>query len=241
MDVLDLGSPVADLKRAERDIYLHHWAPWLEARRVLEVGCGVGRMTMPWLDRGAHVLGCDGDLTSLQRLVHHAAGRRGAVDVAWTSARNLPSNAYDFEAIVACEVLCYLPDAATIMADLAQRLRPGGTLLVSWEAPYGWAVAEDAPAGSLAEAMGGAGILAKPGDRWVRTVEDDELTNMLEQAGLQPVLMERTHYLTSGPLERCMPTNVSLEEILAAEAACRDHPVWRPLHRIWTAAATRER
>ncbi|MFT7521608.1 MAG: hypothetical protein ACI9MC_003759, partial [Kiritimatiellia bacterium] len=31
MDFLDLGSPCNHLKRAERDLYLHHWKEWLDA------------------------------------------------------------------------------------------------------------------------------------------------------------------------------------------------------------------
>jgi 2-polyprenyl-3-methyl-5-hydroxy-6-metoxy-1,4-benzoquinol methylase len=238
MDFLDLDSPAYDLKRAERDLYLSEWRAWLGARRVLDVGCGIGRLTQTFLDRGATVVGVDGDLESLRRCAWHAAGRSGALELHWSSARRLPEAA-DFEVIVACEVLCYVPEAEEVLAELTRRLRPGGALLLSWEAPWGWATAEDAPAGGLDAALRGAGEISLPGDRWVRTVDRDELGAMLDRAGLEVRAIQATHYVPDGPLERCLDEDLDLERLLAIEAACRVHPVWAPLNRIWTATAVR--
>lgn len=238
MDFLDMHSPVYDLKRAERDLYLHEWKPWLGAKRVLDVGCGIGRMTHPFLDRGATVVGVDGDIGSLRRCAWHAAGRGGALDLHWSSARRLPEEG-DFDVVVSCEVLCYVPEAAEVLAQIARRLRPGGALLLSWEAPWGWATAEDAPSGALDHALRGAGVIDLPGDRWVRTVDRAELAGLLEGAGLEVRAIQPTHYGPDGPLERCLDLDLDLERLLAVERACRNHPVWAPLHRIWTATAVR--
>ena len=76
MDFLDLDSPAYDLKMAERDLYLSHWNPFLGgAERILDVGCGIGRFTTEFLDRGATVWGVDADLESLVRCAWHAAYR----------------------------------------------------------------------------------------------------------------------------------------------------------------------
>lgn len=240
MDFLAMDSPVFDLKRAERDLYLHHWGPWLRATRVLDVGCGIGRMSLPFLDRGATVVGVDGDLQSLRCFAGHAAGRAGRLDLRWTSASALPEEG-DFDVIIACEVLCYLPEAAAALRAMAERLRPGGALLLSWEAPYGWATAEDAPADAIEQALRGAGVIDLPGDRWVRTVTEVELRALLTDAGLEVGDVAPTHYTIDGPLERCLGDELSLEALLQTEAACRAHPVWRPLNRIWTAVAHRPR
>jgi len=238
MDFLDLGSPINDLKRAERDIYLHWYKPWLSARRVLDIGCGIGRLTHPFLDRGATVHGVDGDPRSLERCAWHAAGRPGRLALHWTSVHRLPDIA-PVDVAIACEVLCYVPDFEGALQQIVARLRPGGALLIAMEAPWGWATAEDAPASSIAEALRGAGVIDKPGDRWVRTVTEAELRASLESAGLRVELLIPTHYLPDGPLERCLDLEISLEEVLAAEQACREHPVWAPLNRIWTCAAIR--
>lgn len=96
MDFLDPQSPVADLKALEQALYLHHWAPWLGAvasprpPRVLDLGGGIGRFTMPCLDAGWDVELVDPDLESLRRAVWHAAGRLGRLDVSWTTGERLP-------------------------------------------------------------------------------------------------------------------------------------------------------
>jgi len=238
MDFLDEHSPVHALKKAERDLYLHAWSDALGAERVMDLGCGIGRLTQPFLDRDATVWAVDGDLMSLRRLVWHAAGRAGRLQVSWSSVHHLP-DVHDLDAIIAAEVLCYVPEAQRVLDQLAQRLRPGGHLLISWEAPYGWAASEDAPAEALELALRGEGVLDLPGDRWVRTVSDTTLTRMLEQAGLQVDAVTATHYTTDGPLERVLTSDLSLEDLLELEARCRAHPVWAPLNRIWTAQARR--
>lgn len=238
MDFLAEDSPVGALKLAERDLYLHHWRSALDAKRVLDLGCGIGRLTMPFLDRGATVVAVDGDLQSLQRLVWHAAGRPGRLQTHWASLAKLPDGG-DYDVIIAAEVLCYSPKASEILAELATRLRPGGHLLLSWEAPYGWAAAEDAPPASLDQALAEEGILDLEGDRWVHTVSEPTLRALLEEAGLEVIQVEPTHYAVDGPLERCLPDSLSLEELLDIEARCKAHPVWRPLHRLWTATARR--
>lgn len=238
MDVLDPNSPVWNLKRAERDLYLHHWAPWAGARRVMDVGCGVGRLLMPFLDRGADVWGVDADIESLRRCAWHAAGRPGRLDLHWSSVRRLPE-VRELDAIIASEVLCYVPEAAEVIGELVARLRPGGALLLSMEARWGWATAADAPHGAIEAALDGDGIVDVPGDRWVRTWEADELTALLTQAGLRVERMVPLFYTLDGPLEACLPDDLSLENLLGLEARCAAHPVWGKLNRVWATAAVR--
>jgi 2-polyprenyl-3-methyl-5-hydroxy-6-metoxy-1,4-benzoquinol methylase len=237
MDSLAAESPVRLLKEASRDVYLHWWRPWLNAKRVLDLGCGVGRFTTWLLDQGADVWGVDPDVESLRRCVWSSAGRAGRLEVHWSSARQLP-DVHDLDAIVACEVLCYVPDMHEVLPRLVERLRPGGALLLSMEARWAWATAPDAPGGSIAEALAGSGVISRPGDRWVRTMERDELTEVLTRAGLNIELIQPTHYVPEGPLEGVVG-EVSLEGLLEYEEAARVHPVWSPLNRVWTVVATR--
>lgn len=236
MDFLALDSPVYHLKRASRDLYLHRWKRALSASRVLDVGCGIGRMTMPFLDRGATVIGVDGDLQSLHRCAWHAAGRPGALDLHWSTVHALPDLA-PVDVAVACEVLCYVPDIEPALRAIVDRVRPGGLLLLSMEAPWGWAAAEDSPANAMDQALAGSGVLDLPAERWVRTTTQDELRELLGGAGLQIEEVVPTHFGPDGPLERCLDDDLSLERLLAFERACERHPVWSPLHRIWTVTA----
>lgn len=234
MDFLDPDSPGFDLKRAERDVYLHHWGEALVgAQQVLDVGCGVGRFTAWLMDRGCDVWGVDADLESLRRCAWHAAGRPGRLDLHWSSAHRLPE--VEVDAAIAVEVLCYVPRPVEALREMAARVRPGGAVLVSVEARWGWATAQDAPPGALEEALAGTGVVDMPGDRWVRTYEEEEVRALMESADLEVELCLPTHYLTDGPLERCLPEELDLQQIIDLEERCRAHPVWRPLNRAWTA------
>lgn len=239
MDFLDLDSPAYDLKLAERDLYLSHWADFTgEAERVLDLGCGIGRFTTAFLDRGATVYGVDPDLESLVRCAWHSARRPGRLDLSWAGAHKLPQVEVDLA--VACEVLCYVPDLDGAMAALAARIRPGGVLLLSLEARYGWATAEDAAPGQLAAALADGDVLeAMPGRPWVRLHGKDDVASLLDRHGFDVRQLLATHYVTDGPLERVAPDELSFEVLRDADAAARTHPVWAPLNRIWTAAGVK--
>jgi len=235
MDFVDPDSPIRGLKEAERDLVWHHWERWVQGGRVLDVGCGIGRFTLPLLDRGYEVVGVDADLASLQRLVWHAAGRNGALDVHWSSVHTLPEGPFDLA--IASEVLCYVPDTVGALATIRERLAPGGRLLLSMEARWGWALSEDAPEDALAMALSGDGVIDLPGERWVRTVDEPTLRALLAEAGFQVDDMIPSHWVPDGPLEALAPPELSLEELLAFEARCRAHPVFGPLHRLWLVSA----
>ena len=235
MDFLDLDSPIRDLKRAEADLVLHHWGSHLDAPAVLDVGCGIGRFATRWLDRGATVHGVDPDLDSLRRLAWHAAGRAGRIDLHWSSAHVLPEVSVDV-AVVA-EVLCYIPDAAGALRAIASRVRPGGFVLLSVEARWGWAASQDAPVDCIDAALGGDGVIHRPGDRWVQTYTDRALEALIAEAGLALVDRVPSHWIPDGPLEDAAPAELSLEALVALEDRCRRHPVWAPLHRLWLAVA----
>ena len=203
------------------------------------MGCGIGRFTTEFLDRGATVWGVDADLESLVRCAWHAARRPGRLDLSWSSVHALPR--VEVDVIVACEVLCYVPDLDTAMQELMSRLRPGGVLLLSLEARYGWATAEDAVPGQLEAALADQDILeGMPGRPWVRLHGYDEVCALLRRHGLDIEYVQATHYVTDGPLERVAPDSMSFEMLRDADDAARNHPVWAPLNRIWTAVGSKK-
>jgi len=236
MDFLDSQSPIADLKSAERDLYLHWWKPWLDAERILDVGCGIGRFTQSFLERGATVIGVDADLRSLRRCAWHAAGCKGRLDLHWSSVHRLPDQR-NFDLVIAAEVLCYVPEVGRALREIHDRLRPGGALLISMEARWGWAASQDAPTGAIEAALEGDGLVDIPGERWVQTYTEERLHDLLEAHGFQVERMIPALYVLDGPLEDVGLDSASLEELLALEDRCRSHPVWKNLNRAWIAAA----
>lgn len=234
MDFLDQQSPAWDIKRAARDVYLHWLEPFVKpGQEVLDVGCGIGRITQSLLDLGLTVYGADGDLQSLQRCAWHAAGRAGKLDLFWTTPDHLPDVQVDLA--VSVEVLCYLEDPAAGLAAMVDRVRPGGRVFLTMEARWGWAASPDAPADGVDVALGEGNLLHLEGDRYVHLQDRESMVALLEGAGLEVELLEPTHYLTDGPLEDLLPSDLTQEVLIGLEAKFRAHPVWGPLNRIWTA------
>ncbi len=235
MELLDPSSPVHHDKMIERALYLELWEPHLPPGcRVLDLGGGVGRFTQWLLRRGCAVELVDPDLRGLWRAVSSAAGLPGKLDVHWSTGEQLPALA-PVDVVIACEVLNYVERPKAVMANLLRVLRPGGVLLVSVEARWGWAMAADAHAGSIEGFF--SGTVHIPGDVWVRTYTEQSLTALL--APLELLALQRSHYAFSGPFELASG-RLSLAEALTLERRLRAHPISRPLNRAWMAVARKK-
>lgn len=237
MDLLDPASPSHSIKMVEREIYLDRWRPHLPppGASVLDLGGGVGRFTSWFLDRGDRVTLVDPDLRSLWRGVWGAAGRDGLFDAYWSTGEALPPLA-PVSVVVASEMLCYTDAPERVLENVAAALEPGGLLLCSVEARWGWVFAQDVPEGTVEQWLE-TGIVHVPGDRWVHTFERDEfhalLSPLFDVAEILP-----THYAVSGPFEAAAGLR-GPEGTLALEARLRAHPVAGRLNRAWTAVARR--
>ena len=160
----------------------------------------------------------------------------GRLDLHWATGETLPAlELAPVDLVVAAEVLCYVEDPARVLANLRALLRPGGRLLFSVEARWGWALAYDSPA-ELLPALLGDGVVHVEGDRWVRTFEEADLRALLGDAGWEIEELLPTHYIPSGPFDDAAGT-LSVEEVLAWEARLRAHPVTRAWNRAWVGVA----
>ncbi len=233
LDFLDPRAPNHEAKLLERGLYLHHWEPWLpRAGRVLDLGGGTGRFTTALLDRSLDVELVDPDLRSLWRAAQHAQGRPGRLDLHWTTGDHLPP-LEPVDVVLAVEVLCYVENPQAVLAQVRERLKPGGVLLASVEARWGWAAALDAPPGVL-EALVTDGIVHVPGDRWVQTSDAEDLSKLFE--GWDFALCLPTHYTTSGPFELAAGP-LDVEGLVAWDERLRVHPRTHSWNRAWTLVA----
>lgn len=238
MEILEPGSPNYLDKLIERGLYLRRWAPLLPPGcRVLDLGGGVGRFTEWLLHRGCEVELVDPDLRSLWRAVRTAglSGAPGKLDVHWSTGEGLPELA-PVDVVIACEVLNYVEAPERVLAGLRAVLKPGGVLLCSVEAQWGWALATDVPEDCLDAFLDG-GPLHVPGDRWVRLFSADALRALLSGAGFEVGTVFPSHYTLSGPFEMASGV-VDLEAALELEDRLAAHPVAGPLNRAWITTAT---
>lgn len=109
---------------------------WLGPHRVLDAGCGTGRVAAELAQRGMEVVGIDVDATML------ATARRRAPELEWRLAdlaeADLSEESFDL-AVLAGNVMIFLAPGteAPVVANLASGLRPGGLLVAGFQIDEG--------------------------------------------------------------------------------------------------------
>jgi SAM-dependent methyltransferase len=233
MDFLQEGNTRHEDKLLERALYMDHWAEYIRPGcRVMDLGGGIGRFSQWCLNQGCEVELVDPDLRSLWAAVKHAGGCKGRFNVHWTTGDRLPDIA-PVDVVIAAEVLCYVPDPHAVLSAVRSVLRPGGVLLSSVEARYGWAMGPDVAEGTLA-ALFGDGVVHVPGDRWTQTYTEHQFAALFEDFELSWV--RPSHYVMSGPFEAAAGV-VDVETIREIEKCLAADPITAPLNRAWMAAA----
>jgi SAM-dependent methyltransferase len=118
----------------------------IDARSIVDLGCGTGLLTVSLARPGRRVVGIDPSATMLA----YAATRPGADDVTWVrgDSRHIPAGLFDL-ATMTGNVAQHIPDPAwpRTLTDLHAALRDGGALVFETRNPHArawvtWAGAE---------------------------------------------------------------------------------------------------
>jgi ubiquinone/menaquinone biosynthesis C-methylase UbiE len=103
--------------------------------RVLEIGCGSGRYALNIAEKiGCRIMGLDMNANGI-RTANELAAAKGLA--AWASfeqrdvSQGIPFADATFDAIFANDVLCHIPERATVFAEMFRVMKPGGRLLFS--------------------------------------------------------------------------------------------------------------
>jgi SAM-dependent methyltransferase len=94
--------------------------------RVLDVGCGDGKLVVALLDRGMRAIGLEGSTGPRLRASANTGHRVFASD-----AGRLPFGDGALDVVVIWHVLEHLPEPERAIAEVVRCLRPGGTLVVA--------------------------------------------------------------------------------------------------------------
>jgi ubiquinone/menaquinone biosynthesis C-methylase UbiE len=89
---------------------------------VLEVGAGTGRVSIPLLQRGVDLIGCDLSSQMLGRFREKFSGAR----IARADATSLPFAANQFDAVLTVHVLHLIPSWREVLSEFRRVLAPGG-------------------------------------------------------------------------------------------------------------------
>lgn len=147
----------------------------LAGKSALDVGCGAGLLAEPLARLGAHVTGIDAAPELIEAARTHA-GRAGleiryvAGEVAALDGR--------FDLVTALEVVEHVADPASFVATLADRLAPGGLLIMSTPAKTAWSRLLTI---TLAE---GTGRIPRGTHDYDQFLSPEQLTAHLAAAGL---------------------------------------------------------
>ena len=154
----------------------------VRGKRMLELGCGTGSVSIALAQQGAVVIGVDGDHDRLER----ARGRDDAADVRidWHEG-DLADLAFlradSIDAVVSVHALAEVDDIARVFRQVERVLKPGSAFVFSYEHAIGLCTGPD---GTLAHSPFDRGPITV-GDRTVYVRTDAEVFTELHRAGLR--------------------------------------------------------
>jgi ubiquinone/menaquinone biosynthesis C-methylase UbiE len=102
----------------------------IRGARVLDAGCGDGALVCAAASRGAEVTGVDPDPAMLAAARSRAAAAGIRASFLEGRVERLPFPDASFDVVASVTVLCFVPDAAGAVRELARVLRPGGRLVL---------------------------------------------------------------------------------------------------------------
>ncbi|MGY1724808.1 SAM-dependent methyltransferase [Blastococcus sp. SYSU DS0533] len=137
-DVVEQGAVIARISAAFEpfvDDVLREVVAAVSPRRVLDVGCGAGLQLATVLDAAPRAEGVgvdvDADAAALARRTLEQRGLAGRATIVQDDVRRLAGDR-PFDLALLANVVYYVPreERAALLAGVAARLAPGGTLLV---------------------------------------------------------------------------------------------------------------
>ena len=165
-----------------RDRINQHWSLDEHSRRpldgksALDVGCGAGLLAEPLARLGAQVTAIDAAPELIAVAREHAAGQALAIDYRAAPVEDIEGR---FDLITSLEVVEHVADPRAFVAALAQRLAPGGLLILSTPNATGWSKLLTV---TLAE---GFGRIPKGTHDFDKFIAPNRMQSLLEQSGLK--------------------------------------------------------
>lgn len=151
----------------------------LAGKTALDVGCGAGLLAEPLARMGADVTGVDAAPENIAAARAHAAGQGLAIRYQAGELAALPPATFDL--VTSMEVVEHVADPAAFIGELAARLAPGGLMILS--TPNRTALSKLL----LVEGAERVGAVPRGTHDWDRFLKPEELTAMLDGAGLAVV------------------------------------------------------
>lgn len=153
----------------------------LAGKTALDVGCGAGLLCEPLARMGAAVTGVDAAAENVTAARAHAVGSGLAIDYRHGELGELGLGQFD---LVTClEVIEHVADKPAFLAQLAERLVPGGLMILSTpnRTPQSRLLLVN-----MAEAVG---LVPRGTHHWEDFIGPEDLSAMLDDVGLAVTAM----------------------------------------------------
>jgi glycogen synthase len=180
----DASNPFHKLYERKRDAVLDFFSR-LEPMKVVDVGGGPGRLTAPLAQRH------DVTHTDISAEMIEEAARRCPPTTRFVQAdaRELPFADGEFDALLALDLLCHMPDLQTGVRELARVVRPDGTLVFDTTNAFPlWVLAFPSYVGAHPARLVRTLVLRGVLPEWRRTVQHHRpaaVRRAIEAAGLE--------------------------------------------------------
>lgn len=153
----------------------------LKGKTALDVGCGAGLLCEPLARLGAEVTGVDAAPELIEAARTHAAGQGLAIAYRACGVEEVENQ---FDLVTAMEVIEHVASPAAFLRSLADRLAPGGLLLLSTPNRTAWSRLLTI---TLAE---GFGRIPRGTHDYDMFIPPEGMTRLMDEAGLKVLDME---------------------------------------------------
>lgn len=175
-------------------------------RTALDVGCGAGLLCEPLARLGAAVTGVDAAPENIAAAKAHAA--LSGLQIDYRAGEIAAQGLGQFDVVTSMEVIEHVHDPAVFIGELKRHLKPDGLLLLS--------TPNRTPASRLflVEAAERLGQVPRGTHDWDKFLTPDELTDLLDIAGIEIVDMQGIAFSPLSGLH--LSGNMALNYILSA-------------------------
>jgi 2-polyprenyl-6-hydroxyphenyl methylase/3-demethylubiquinone-9 3-methyltransferase len=153
----------------------------LAGKSALDVGCGAGLLAEPLARLGASVTAVDAAPELIDAAKAHAAGQGLQIDYRAVGVEELEG---EYDLVTALEVIEHVADPQGFVTSLAQRLAPGGLLILSTPNRTAWSKLLTI---TLAE---GFGRIPKGTHDYDKFIDPAHMRSLLAKAGLEVIDVE---------------------------------------------------
>lgn len=151
----------------------------LSGKSAIDIGCGAGLVCEPLARLGADVTGVDAAAENVSAAAAHADN--SGLDIRYMAGEIAALDIGTFDLVTCLEVVEHVADKQAFLSDVAERLAPGGLIVLS--TPNRTAASRVLLVGA-AEAVG---YVPRGTHHWSDFVTPEELSDLLQSVGLEIV------------------------------------------------------